>query len=53
MNPAFHKALPIKTFTSVVPDLFEIIDKNPDEFAVIENMKKFSLDVLGLAAFGT
>lgn len=52
MNPAFHKALPVKTFASVVPDLFELIDQQSDAFPVTENIKKFTLDVLGLAAFG-
>lgn len=55
MNPAFHRAMPVKTMNSVVPDLFNFIDKNREpngEVLVSKAMKKFTLDVLGLTVFG-
>lgn len=52
MNPAFHRSMPVKTFGSVVPHLFAAIEKEPDAFPITVRMKDFTLDVLGLAAFG-
>jgi cytochrome P450 len=57
MNPAFHRAMPVKTMSSVVPDLFSFIEKefsssSNDEVIVPTAMKNFTLDVLGLTVFG-
>ncbi|KAI8091152.1 cytochrome P450 [Gilbertella persicaria] len=51
MNPAFHRAMPVKTFASVMPRLFAVIDENPHDFPAAIRMKNFTLDALGLAGF--
>ncbi len=52
MNPAFHRSMPVKTFGSVVKELFTVIDKENDNVPISIRMKSMTLDVLGLAAFG-
>lgn len=52
MNPAFHRSMPVKTFGSVVKDLFAVIDKESDNVPISIRMKSMTLDILGLAAFG-
>lgn len=52
MNPAFHRSMPVKTFGSVMPDLFAAIDEQGDNVPIALRMRNFTLDALGLAAFG-
>lgn len=52
MNPAFHRSMPVKTFGSVMPDLFAVIDKESESVPIALKMRNFTLDALGLAAFG-
>ncbi|GAN02482.1 cytochrome P450 [Mucor ambiguus] len=52
MNPAFHRSRPIKTFGSVMPFLFSVIDENPDKVMISKQIKGFTLDALGLSVFG-
>lgn len=52
MNPAFNRSMPVKTFGSVVPHLFALIDQESENVPITTRMKSFTLDVLGLAAFG-
>ncbi|KAI8644190.1 cytochrome P450 [Parasitella parasitica] len=52
MNPAFHRSQPVKTFGNVVPDLFVLIDQDPERVLITPKMKSFALDALGLSAFG-
>lgn len=53
MNPAFHRAMPVKTMWSVVPYLYAAIeDGDMNNVLITKVMKDFTLDVLGLAAFG-
>lgn len=52
MNPAFHRSQPVKTFGNVMPDLFTLIDQDPDHVFITPRMKSFALDALGLSAFG-
>lgn len=52
MNPAFHRSMPVKTFGSVVQELFTIIDQESDSVPITLRMKSMTLDILGLAAFG-
>lgn len=52
MNPAFHRSMPVKTFGGVMPDLFALIDQESDNVPITIRMKSFTLDALGLAAFG-
>jgi cytochrome P450 len=52
MNPAFHRALPVKTFGRVMLDLFALIDQENDHVPITIRMQNFTLDALGFAAFG-
>ncbi|KAF1805999.1 hypothetical protein V8B55DRAFT_1452924 [Mucor lusitanicus] len=52
MNPAFHRSQPVKVFGSVMPDLFALIDQDPEHVFIAPRMKSFALDALGLSAFG-
>lgn len=52
MNPAFHRSQPVKVFGGVMPDLFALIDQDPDHVFITPKMKSFALDALGLSAFG-
>lgn len=52
MNPAFNRSMPVQTFGNVVPYLFALIDQESDNVPITIRMKSFTLDVLGLAAFG-
>jgi cytochrome P450 family 4 len=52
MNPAFLRALPVGTFNSVVPQLFSRIDQDNNSVPIRDLMKAFTLDALGLSAFG-
>lgn len=52
MNPAFHRALPVQTFGRVMFDLFASIDEENENLPVATHMQNFTLDTLGLAAFG-
>ncbi|KAI7895101.1 cytochrome P450 [Mucor mucedo] len=52
MNPAFHRSMPVKTFGGVMPDLFAAIDEESDNVSIALKMRHFTLDALGLAAFG-
>ncbi|CEP15817.1 hypothetical protein [Parasitella parasitica] len=52
MNPAFHRSQPVKTFGNVMPDLFALIDQDPERVFITPKMKSFALDALGLSAFG-
>ncbi|KAG2236257.1 cytochrome P450 [Thamnidium elegans] len=52
MNPAFSRSMPVKTFGAVVPHLFALIDQESENVPITTRMKSFTLDVLGLAAFG-
>jgi hypothetical protein len=52
MNPAFHRALPVKTFGRIMFDLFTLIDQENDNVPVNTRMQSFTLDALGFAAFG-
>ncbi|KAL7327302.1 hypothetical protein PS15p_205755 [Mucor circinelloides] len=52
MNPAFHRSQPVKLFGGVMPDLFALIDQDPEHVFVAPRMKSFALDALGLSAFG-
>ncbi|KAI8373763.1 cytochrome P450 [Blakeslea trispora] len=51
MNPVFHRAMPIQTFGKVMPRLFERIDEKPLKSPMAMLVKRFTLDVLGLAIF--
>lgn len=44
--------MPVKTFGSVVPHLFTLIDQESENVPITMRMKSLTLDVLGLAAFG-
>lgn len=52
MNPAFHRSMPINTMSTVIPDLFSVIEKENGAVAVPLVMRNFTLDVLGLTVFG-
>ncbi|KAI9484151.1 MAG: cytochrome P450 [Benjaminiella poitrasii] len=52
MNPAFHRAMPVKTFGSIMPNLFERIDQESSHVPITFLMKSFTLDALGTSAFG-
>jgi hypothetical protein len=52
MNPAFHRSLPVKIFCSRMPILFDLIDQESNNVPVVARMRSFTLDALGLAAFG-
>ncbi|KAL7330391.1 hypothetical protein PS15p_205347 [Mucor circinelloides] len=52
MNPAFLRASPVKTFSSVVHNLISVIEKESDAVPIANRMKAFTLDALGLSAFG-
>ncbi|KAI8994753.1 cytochrome P450 [Pilobolus umbonatus] len=53
MNPAFHRSMPAKTFGSIVPNLFSLIDKqNGDNVPVTKWIKGLTLDILGITTFG-
>ncbi|GAA5798150.1 hypothetical protein HPULCUR_003550 [Helicostylum pulchrum] len=52
MNPAFLRSMPVKTFGSVVPRLFALIDQESENVQITTRMKSLTLDILGLAAFG-
>jgi hypothetical protein len=52
MNPAFHRSMPINTMSTVIPDLFSVIEKENGAIAVPSVMRNFTLDVLGLTVFG-
>ncbi|EIE80372.1 hypothetical protein RO3G_05077 [Rhizopus delemar RA 99-880] len=52
MNPAFHRSMPINTMSTVIPDLFFVIEKENGTIAVPSVMRDFTLDVLGLTVFG-
>lgn len=53
MNPVFHRAMPIKTMARVIPSLFSVIEDADGRIPISLRMKDFTLDVLGLAIFGT
>ncbi|KAI7903596.1 cytochrome P450 [Cokeromyces recurvatus] len=52
MNPAFHRAMPVEVFASIMPDLFKLIDQDSDNVPITNYMKSFTLDALGLSVFG-
>jgi hypothetical protein len=52
MNPAFHRSLPVKTFSSRMPILFNLINQDADNVPVVSRMRNFTLDALGSAVFG-
>lgn len=52
MNPAFLRSLPAGIFSSVMPNLFSKIDQDNANVAIRDLMKAFTLDALGLSAFG-
>lgn len=52
MNPAFHRALPVKIFSGRMPIFFDLIDQDSDNVPIVARMRNFTLDALGLAAFG-
>lgn len=52
MNPAFQRSQPVRMFGNVMPDLFTLIDQDPEHVFITPRMKSFALDALGLSAFG-
>ncbi|CAO0796784.1 unnamed protein product [Mucor circinelloides] len=52
MNPAFLRASPVKTFSNVVHNLISVIESESDAVPIANRMKAFTLDALGLSAFG-
>ncbi|KAI8090035.1 cytochrome P450 [Halteromyces radiatus] len=53
MNPAFHRAMPVKLFGRLMQKGFAIIDKQPDhEVGALDFFQRLTLDALGNAGFG-
>ncbi|KAI8988313.1 cytochrome P450 [Mycotypha africana] len=52
MNPAFHRAMPVKTFGETALDLFALIDQDSNNVPITVFMKNYTLDALGKSAFG-
>ncbi|OAC99501.1 CYP509 protein [Mucor lusitanicus CBS 277.49] len=52
MNPAFLRASPVKTFSSVAHNLIDVIETESEAVPIANRMKAFTLDALGLSAFG-
>lgn len=52
MNPAFLRSSPVKTFSNVAHNLIDLIETESDAVPIANRMKAFTLDALGLSAFG-
>ena len=52
MNPAFLRSSPVKTFSNVAHNLIDLIETESDAVPIANRMKSFTLDALGLSAFG-
>ncbi|CEP12638.1 hypothetical protein [Parasitella parasitica] len=52
MNPAFLRSSPVKTFSSVTHNLIKVIETQSDAVPIANCMKAFTIDALGLSAFG-
>ncbi|KAI8143754.1 cytochrome P450 [Fennellomyces sp. T-0311] len=54
MNPAFHRAMPVEAFGSVMPNVFKLIEstQSKDELlSTIKLVKRITVDCLGKASF--
>ncbi|KAK4514857.1 uncharacterized protein ATC70_002462 [Mucor velutinosus] len=52
MNPAFLRALPAKTFSSVAHNLIDVTESESVAVPIVKHMRAFTLDALGLSALG-
>lgn len=53
-NPAFHRNMPVNLFGRLTQQVFTLIDETGGENIDFSDlMKRFTLEVIGKAAFGT
>lgn len=51
MNPAFHKSMPIKMFTTLTHKVFDVLDEaNEKPINATKVMERFTLNAISLAA---
>ncbi|KAG2175882.1 hypothetical protein INT44_000360 [Umbelopsis vinacea] len=51
-NPAFHRSMPVKTFSVLTSRMFEQIEKADGPVDVQNLLQRFTLDAIGLIGFG-
>ncbi|CAO3671165.1 unnamed protein product [Umbelopsis ramanniana] len=51
-NPAFHRSMPVKTFTALSNKMLQQIDKSRGPVHIQLLLQRFTLDAIGLIGFG-